>query len=206
MNANRREKAMFGPAKHELKMAIQMAPKAPEARSAMGILLDRQKKHPTAEAFHRKAIDLRPRSARYRNNLGFCLFLQKRYEDAETEVKEAIRLNPGMQRAFNNLGFIYGLTDREDQAMAAFTQAGSRAMALNNMGVVEEMKGRPLTARRFYERALREDKSFKPAQINLKALNPQIEQEPKKTDAGDDSTAPESAGGKERLAQPGGAK
>ena len=175
-----REKLMFGPARTELKMALELAPRAPDAHSAMGSLLDMEgrsrrtpKKHKAAEKYHRKALDLDPKNARYHNNLGFCLFMQKRYEDAETAVQEAIRLDPGMQMAFNNLGFIYGMMDRKEDAMRAFSELG-RHVAFNNMGVVEEMKGRPLSARRYYERALREKKDFKRAEANLQALSPQV--------------------------------
>ena len=189
-----REKLMFGPAKVELTKALELAPRAPDAHSAMGSLLDMEgralrmpKKHKAAEKYHRKAVELMPKEPRYHNNLGFCLFLQKRYEDAETEVQEAIRLDPSMLMAFNNLGFIYGMMDRKEDAMRAFVELG-RHVALNNMGVIEEMKGRPLSARRYYERALREKKDFRRARANLQALDPQTKQRTNTT------TAPSSDG------------
>ena len=181
-----RDKLMFGPARAELKTALKLAPRAPEGHSAMGSLLDMEgklqrkpNKHKAAEKYHREALKLAPKEPRYHNNLGFCLFLQKRYEDAESVVQEAIRLDPGMLMAFNNLGFILGMLDRKEEAMRAFGELG-RHVALNNMGVVEEMKGRPLSARRYYERALREKKDFKHARANLAALEPQIKQPAKK--------------------------
>ena len=195
-----RDKLMFKPARVELKTALELAPKAPEVHSAMGSLLDMEgklqrkpKKHKAAEKYHREAMDLAPKEPRYHNNLGFCLFLQKRYEDAEKVVQEAIRLDPGMLMAFNNLGFILAMLDRKEEAMRAFNELG-RHVALNNMGVVEEMKGRPLSARRYYERALREKKDFKRARANLEALEPQIKPPAKQ----DTTTAPSTDGAAEQ--------
>ncbi len=174
-----REKRMFKPARIELNKALEFAPKAAEVHSALGVLLMMEgaeqrtpRKYREAERHHRKAKELAPRDARYHNNLGFCLFTQKKYEDAERAVLEAIRLKPDMKMAFNNLGFIYGMMDREDDAKKAFSQL-PRHMALNNMGVVEEMRGRPLSARSYYARALREKRDFKQAEANLQALEPQ---------------------------------
>jgi len=174
-----REKGMHKPAHKEISMALKLSPKDPEALAAMGILLGLLKRYQEAEELHRQTVDLRSGEARYRNNLGFCLFLQKRYEDAEEEIREAIRLDPGMRRAYNNLGFIHGLQGHEDAAMQAFSQAGSRALALTNMGVVEELRGRPVSARHFYEKALKVQQGFKPALANLQAMDPQTVSPPK---------------------------
>ena len=97
--------------------------------------------------------------------------------------------------AFNNLGFIYGMMDRKDDAMRAFSQLG-RHVALNNMGVVQEMKGRPLSARRYYERALREKKDFKRARANMQALDPQID--PNKSNANETKAGPPTGGAAEK--------
>jgi len=171
-----REKGMPRAAERELKLAIKLGPRDPEAYSALAVLHDKQGRHKVAEKLHREALDLNDEVARYHNNLGFCLFLQKDLDDAEDAVKDAIRIDPGMRVAYNNLGFILGMSDRGGDALEAFKQAGDQAQALTNMGLLEEMKGKPASARRYYEKALSHRRDYKPALENLKALQPQVQQ------------------------------
>jgi Flp pilus assembly protein TadD len=185
-----REKGIFAPAEKEIRLAIRLSPRSPEPYSALGVLLDKMSRPNEAEKDHREAVRLAPGSASFRNNLGFNLFLQRRYKEAQEEILEAIRLDPGLRRAYNNLGFVYGLTDDSEAALKAFSQAGSRAMALTNMGVVEEMRGQPGSARRYYERALRAQRGYAPAVKNLRALEPQVASPPEDTAASDGEEQP----------------
>ena len=177
-----REKGMPSAAKEEFAHAIKLDPNDPENHSALGVLLDKQGAHKAAEAAHRRALKLNDDNPNYHNNLGFCLFLQKRLEDAEEEVKEAISIHPSLRVAYNNLGFIYGMMDKEEQALEAFKQAGHQAQALTNMGLLKEMRGRPVAARRYYEKALTHRPDYKPALENLKAIQPQVNQDPSDSD------------------------
>lgn len=169
-----REKGTYPVAERELKAVLDKAPRSPHAHAAYAVLLDKVGRLKQAEKHHREALRLQPADPRYHNDLGFCLFLQKRFSEAKEAYLEAIRLDPGMRLAFNNLGFIYGLDGDDEAAMRSFSQAGSRAMALTNMGLVAELRGRPQSARRFYERALRAAPGYAPAQRNLDALEPQV--------------------------------
>ena len=89
-------------------------------------------------------------------------------------MKEAIRLDPALRVAYNNLGFIFGMMDRDADALEAFKQAGGQAQTLTNMGLLAEMRGKPTSARRFYEKALTHRRDYKPALENLQALQPQL--------------------------------
>lgn len=71
-------------------------------------------------------------------------------------------------------------------------------MALTNMGVVEEMRGQPLTARRYYERALKERPDFEPALRNLSALDSQISSSASTPASNPTQPQPDQAGGKEQ--------
>ncbi|MBK8480159.1 MAG: tetratricopeptide repeat protein [Proteobacteria bacterium] len=170
-----REKQMHGPALAELKLVVRWRPDSARAHAALGVLLDQLSRHDEAERHHRRAVALRPGVAAYHNNLGFCLFLNRRRPEAKEELELAIRLDPTLRRAYNNLGFVRGLDDDEEEALRAFRQAGSQAMAWTNMGLVAELRGRPQRARLYYERALREQPGFSAAQRNLRALEPQVD-------------------------------
>jgi Flp pilus assembly protein TadD len=169
-----REKGTFTVAERELLAVLRQAPRSPHAHAAYGVLLDKTGRHAKAEQHHRQALRLQPGDPRYHNDLGFCLFLQKRFGEAKEAYLEAIRIDPGMRLAFNNLGFVYGLDGDDSGALRAFRQAGSQAMALTNMGLVAELRGKPQVARRYYERALRAAPGYPPALRNLQALDPQV--------------------------------
>jgi Flp pilus assembly protein TadD len=169
-----RGKGVLDKAKQELDLALRLNPKDPAAHNALGILFIKRRELAAAARSLRKATELAPRAASYHNDLGFCLLAQRKLEDAQKELAEAVRLDPTMRRALNNLGIALGLMGRDAEALEAFTQVGgSRAMALTNMGFVQELRGRPVHARRFYERALKHDANYKPARRNLRALDPQ---------------------------------
>lgn len=169
-----REKGMYRAAATELRKVLKQRPRSARAQAAYGVLLDKMSRHSAAEKHHRRAVALDADNGRYHNDLGFCLFLQRRLDDAKKVMREAIRLDPSLRRAFNNLGFIYGLEGDRQTALKTFKQAGSLAMALTNMGLVEELRGHPRSARRYYEKALRFEPNYGPALRNLRAVQPQV--------------------------------
>lgn len=167
-----REKGVYGPAEVELRRALELDPRAASGHAALGILATKRRRLAEAERSHRRAIALEPTRAAYHNDLGFCLMLQRRYAEARRSFAEAIRLDPSLRAAFNNLGFSYGLEGDDESAERAFSQGGSRAMALTNLGFLEEMRGHPAAARKHYEQALRIRPGYPPALRNLRALEP----------------------------------
>jgi Flp pilus assembly protein TadD len=169
-----REKGVYAAAEAEIGRALELEPGAAAAHAALGILQTKRGRLAEAERNHRRAVALAPGRAAYHNDLGFCLLLQRRYADARSSLAEAIRLDPGLRAAFNNLGFSYGLEGDDESARRAFGQGGSRAMALTNLGFLEEMRGHPAAARRHYEQALRVRPGYPPALRNLRALDPSV--------------------------------
>ncbi|MBK8481640.1 MAG: tetratricopeptide repeat protein [Proteobacteria bacterium] len=167
-----REKRVLPAAESELRLAVRLNRNDPEAHAALGAVLMRQRRYREAERAHRQALALAPHFAAYHNDLGFCLLVQRRLPAARAALLQAVRLDATLRRAFNNLGLTLGLMGRSEEAREAFAQAGSRALALTNMGYVEELRGRPLAARRYYEQALREERGYRPALRNLHALEP----------------------------------
>ena len=167
-----REKGVLGGAENAFRRAEGLAPQDPEVQDAWGILRVKQKRLVAAVARHQKAVSLAPKVARYHNDLGVALLAQRKLPEARQAFETAIALDPGMRRAYNNLGFARGLDDDLDGARQAFAQAGSEALTLTNLGYLEQLRGKPNAARRYYEKALRVQQGFPPALNNLRALDP----------------------------------
>jgi hypothetical protein len=61
-------------------------------------------------------------------------------------------------------------------------------MALTNMGFVEELRGRPVAARHYYEQALRAQRGYAPALRNLRGLDPTARDAAADAEAGDSAS------------------
>jgi Tfp pilus assembly protein PilF len=165
-----RQKGIYGPAQRELEESLSLDPRSSESHAALASLFGRTHRVGLAEKHLRQAIKLAPGHAPHHNDLGVCLLMQRRYKDARTSLEEAIRIDPGLRVAFNNLGFVYAMEEDDEAMVRAFEQGGGKAMALTNLGFVEQLRGRPASARRYYEQALRAQRGYAPALRNLRAL------------------------------------
>jgi Flp pilus assembly protein TadD len=186
-----REKGIYGPAQEELQRALTLDEKSSAAHAALASLYGRTHRLGDAEKHLRRAIVLAPQHGPHHNDLGVCLLLQRRYADARRTLQEAIRLDPGLRVAFNNLGLTYAMEGDDEGMRRAFQQGGSRAMALTNMGFVEELRGRPVAARHYYEQALRAQRGYAPALRNLRGLDPTVRDaagDPEESSAGEETT------------------
>jgi Flp pilus assembly protein TadD len=187
-----REKGIRGPAEQELRRALALDGNSSAAHAALASLLARSRRLAEAERHLRRAISLEPGHAPHHNDLGVCLLMQRRHGDARRALQQAIHLDPGLRVAYNNLGFVHAMEGDDEGMERAFSQAGGRAMALTNLGLVEELRGHPAAARRRYEEALRLQRGYPPALHNLRTLEPEAAG-PRPAEADD------SAAGFERL-------
>jgi len=166
-----RDRGIYDQALTELQAAWRLGPDSADTAAALGVLYDSTDRHQAAELWHRYALELAPRRAEFYNNLGFSLYLQQRDSEAMVTFKEALRYNPNQARAFNNLGFTYFRLGERQMALQSFMQAGSRAMAMANMGVACELAGELDGAKQAYQDALRIDKRLDVARRNLASLS-----------------------------------
>lgn len=96
-----------------------------DAAIRMAILHDQQGQFRESETLYQKALALRPGDPNIYCDMGYSCYLQQRWPDAERNLKQALAIEPNHRRARNNLGLVYAHTNREADAMVAFTKAGA---------------------------------------------------------------------------------
>ena len=161
-----RERGLFADAETDLRAALKVAPAAPEAHAALGILFDIQMR-PGAEAEHREAVRLSPNNPAYLNNLGFSLFLREHFKEAIAEYEKAARLAPLSHRVRTNMGFAYAALGDLPSAAREFRMGGSEVDAANNLGFAYERRGDMANAYDLYLQAVRTDPKATRARSNL---------------------------------------
>lgn len=163
-----REQGLLAQAEADLRRAIKVRRKVAAAHSALGVVLDLQRRGPEAEQAHREAIELAPNVQAFHNNLGFNLFLRSRYREAVAAYQKAASLEPLNRRVRNNLGFAYARVGDWPRAAHEFELGGPTADAKNNLGFAYEQKGDLARAFDLYVEALRADPRARRARENLK--------------------------------------
>lgn len=134
--------------------ALALTPDLLAARNRLGVTLNKLGQH--AEASHEfgQALAQHPQSGQLHNNLGFSLYLEGRYAEAEQELARAVELQPSFRRARMNHGLALAKLGRYDDALTAFTLAGSEADAYYNLAVVQTEAKHYAEAARALEQAL----------------------------------------------------
>ena len=89
-----------------------------------------------ARAAYEAASRLEPQAAYAVNNLCYLAFVEGRLDTAIETCRKALEIDPTMTAARNNLGLAFAATGRIDLARAEFVDAGDRASALYNSGIV----------------------------------------------------------------------
>ena len=174
MGAVLRERGLYLKAIASFEQAVKLAPKFGKAFSGLAITLNMQDKHGAALLLHQKAVGLSPNDARLRNNLGFGLSLLSRHSDAVKHYEAALALDPNMRSAFVNLGFSLGLMGDSQAARTAFSQVLKNAEVLNNMALIQELKGDQRGAIDLYKEALAAQPGLELARENLDAVESEI--------------------------------
>ena len=93
-------------------------------------------RHDHARAAYEAASRLEPQAAYAVNNLCYLAFVEGRLDTAIETCRKALELDPTMTAARNNLALAFAAAGRIDLARAEFVDAGDRASALYNSGIV----------------------------------------------------------------------
>ncbi len=106
-----------------LRTAIQLDPRDPSPRSALGAALRRQGRLDEALASYREALALAPDHADIQYNMGLLLASERRFPEAIAALEAAARLRPEVADIHNALGATYAQVGRLADAVAELRAA-----------------------------------------------------------------------------------
>jgi tetratricopeptide (TPR) repeat protein len=116
--------------------AVYYAPQSASARNTYGTVMQALGRYGDARAAYEAASRLDAQAAYAVNNLCYLAFVEGRIDTAIDTCRKALELDPGMTAARNNLALAFAAAGRIDLARAEFVNAGDRASALYNSGIV----------------------------------------------------------------------
>lgn len=151
--------------------AAAKEPRRATAPWRMAVIHDRQGNFAESEALYRRALKASPKDPEIHCDYGYSLYLQRRWAESEEHLRQALSLNQGHRRAHNNLGLLLAQSDRFDEALAQFRQAGCpEAEARANLAFVLTLNHRWEEARGQYELALQSNPQSPAAKAGMESL------------------------------------
>jgi tetratricopeptide (TPR) repeat protein len=147
-------------ADEHLKQAVALDPACAQAWNSLGLLASGRRRHAEAESACREAIRLLPRFPAAYINLANALMSQNRRAEAIEKLRTALSIEPDHVTALTNLSYALtqlGDVDLLDEAEALARRAVALsprlAPAVENLGHVLRLQGRPEEALRCYQRS-----------------------------------------------------
>lgn len=116
--------------------AVYFDPQSAPARNTLGTVLQALGRRADALEQYAAALAIDPQAAYALNNICYASILDGRAQTGMDACRQALRLDPTLRAARNNLGVGYAAANQIDSARAQFEQAGDRASALYNLGVM----------------------------------------------------------------------
>jgi Flp pilus assembly protein TadD len=154
--------------------AVYFAPRSGSARNTYGTIMQALGQHDHARAAYEAASQLDPRAAYAVNNLCYLAFVEGRFDTAIETCRKAIALDPTMTAARNNLALAFAATGRIDLARAEFVDAGDRASALYNSGIIYLATGDHRQALDAFDQASKARPLFQLARERAQQIREQI--------------------------------
>jgi len=148
--------------------AIYYAPKSAAARNTLGTLFQAMGRKAEARTQYETAARLDPLAGYAHNNLCYSWILEGDADRAVQACRRALSLDPSSPVAHNNAGLAYALSGDLPAARAAFAQAGSRAAAAFNSGMVNLAAGQWDHASKDFLDALAADPSLRSAAVRAR--------------------------------------
>jgi len=139
----------------------------------LGIGYLREANYQAAYVQLRKAQALNPKDARVDNALGLVHFYTKRYPKAEAAYRKALSVQPDYSEARMNLGTLFAKENRCSDAVEQFRKVlddpyyGTPALALQNIGLCQQLMGQLKEAEASFENALALDPVLLSASLDL---------------------------------------
>ena len=154
--------------------ATYYAPQSASARNTYGTVMQALGHYHAARAAYEAAIRLEPQAAYAVNNLCYLAFIGGRLDTAIETCRKAIELDPTMTAARNNLALAFAAAGRIDLARTEFVNAGDRASALYNSGIVYLAAGDYRSALDAFDEASKARPAFQLARERARQIREQI--------------------------------
>jgi protein O-mannosyl-transferase len=158
-------------AERHYREALRIRPGYVEARSAFGVVLERQGRLQEALVQQQEALRLAPSSADVHFNLGLLWARLGRPSEAAARYADAVRLNPGLVAAHYNWGNLLAAAGRWPEAEARFREAvrldPGHLDARNNLGLAVGLQGGWPEAERLLAEVVGRDPGYLRARVNL---------------------------------------
>ena len=157
-----------------LDRAIAVDPNRWRTYNGLGIVADRRHDYAAAIANYDRALAIEPKAASAMNNRGYSRFLAGDLPGAEADLKEAVRLG-ARDGAWTNLGKVHAAQGRYPEALECFLNEMRVHEAYNALGEAAMRRGDNASARRYFDRAIRESPMYyEAAQKNLVVVNERL--------------------------------
>lgn len=90
----------------------------------LAVIADQRKRYKQSAELFQQALEQQPGSPDLFCDIAYSFYLQRRWTEAEMNFKQAIALDAYHERAHNHLGMLLAQTERSEEALAEFRQAG----------------------------------------------------------------------------------
>ena len=142
-----------------LDKALALDPKLTRAWLARGVVADRKRDWPSADAAYAHAMALDPGSTAAFVNRGYSRLLQGRYVEAEGDLARAVALDAGLTIAVTDLRLARAMQGKYDAAFAGVKKP-DLARDLNMVGFAAMARGDYAVAEAYFNRALKLSDQF----------------------------------------------
>ena len=154
--------------------AVYYAPQSASARNTYGTVMQALGHYDYARAAYEAASRLEPKAAYAVNNLCYLAFVEGRLDAAIETCRKALEIDPTMTAARNNLALAFAATGRIDLARTEFVNAGDRASALYNSGIVYLASGDYRSALDAFDEASKARPTFQLARERARQIREQM--------------------------------
>jgi tetratricopeptide (TPR) repeat protein len=122
--------------------ALELDPDRWDACHRLALIHGRMGNSADAEMLYQRIEQLDKANPAVLCDYGYSLYLQERWQEAEAKFSLALQLEPRNRRAHNQLGMLLARTNRYDQSLNEFRQAGlSEQEARLNLALAMLMEG-----------------------------------------------------------------
>ncbi|MBW4444237.1 MAG: tetratricopeptide repeat protein [Plectolyngbya sp. WJT66-NPBG17] len=140
------------------RLAVQLAPKRPEAWAILGGLYLETNRADEAIPTLKKANSLDPKNAAILFALGTAHFQKAQYEESIKQIQAGLKIKPDLPGAYFDMGNAYLMSKKSGDAIASYEKAIARDKtfwpAINNIGLVRYEEGKTDEAIRLWRQSV----------------------------------------------------